>query len=81
MIHPEIDKNITVNTDPADQIDPALANPVEDGRNELVIIDSNMADKDTVLSQIGEGRDVLEIDPSQDAMSQIQDYLDAHSDT
>lgn len=81
VIHPEIDKNITVNTDPADQIDPALANPVEDGRNELVIIDSNMADKDTVLSQIGEGRDVLEIDPSQDAMSQIQDYLDAHSDT
>lgn len=81
VIHPEIDKNITVNTDPADQIDPALANPVEDGRNELVIIDSNMADKDTVLSQIGEGRDVLEIDPTQDAMSQIQDYLDAHSDT
>lgn len=81
VIHPEIDKNITVNTDPADQIDPALANPVEDGRNELVIIDSNMADKDSVLSQIGEGRDVLEIDPSQDAMSQIQDYLDAHSDT
>lgn len=70
-----------MNTDPADQIDPALANPVEDGRNELVIIDSNMADKDTVLSQIGEGRDVLEIDPTQDAMSQIQDYLDAHSDT
>ena len=81
VIHPEIDKNITVNTDPADQIDPALANPVEDGRNELVIINSNMADKDAVLSQIGEGRDVLEIDPSQDAMSQIQDYLDAHSDT
>lgn len=81
VIHPEIDKNITVNTDPADQIDPALANPVEDGRNELVIINSNMVDKDAVLSQIGEGRDVLEIDPSQDAMSQIQDYLDAHSDT
>ena len=81
VIHPEIDKNITVNTDPADQIDPALANPVEDGRNELVIIDSNMADKDTVLSQLGDGYEVLEIDPGQDAMSQIQDYLDAHSDT
>ena len=81
VIHPEIDKNITVNTDPADQIDPALANPVEDGRNELVIINSNMADKDAVLSQLGDGYEVLEIDPGQDAMSQIQDYLDAHSDT
>ena len=58
----------------------ALSNPVEEGREELVIINSNIADRDVVLSQLG-GRDVLEIDPSQDALSQIQDYLDANPDT
>ncbi len=81
VIHPEIDGDITVDSDLGEQLDSALANSVEEGRNELVIINGNMADKDTVLSQLGDGYEVLEIDPSQDAMSQIQDYLDAHSDT
>ena len=79
VIHPEIDETITVDASANVPVS-ALSNPVEEGREELVIINSNIADKDVVLSQLG-GRDVLEIDPSQDALSQIQDYLDANPDT
>ncbi len=79
VIHPEIDETITVDASANVPVS-ALSNPVEEGRKELVIINSNIADRDVVLSQLG-GRDVLEIDPSQDALSQIQDYLDANPDT
>ena len=79
VIHPEIDETITVDASANVPVS-ALSNPVEEGREELVIINSNIAGKDVVLSQLG-GRDVLEIDPSQDALSQIQDYLDANPDT
>ncbi len=79
VIHPEIDETITVDASANVPVS-ALSNPVEKGREELVIINSNIADRDVVLSQLG-GRDVLEIDPSQDALSQIQDYLDANPDT
>ncbi len=79
VIHPEIDETITVDASANVPVS-ALSNPAEKGREELVIINSNIADRDVVLSQLG-GRDVLEIDPSQDALSQIQDYLDANPDT
>ena len=79
VIHPEIDETITVDASANVPVS-AFSNPVEEGREELVIINSNIADRDVVLSQLG-GRDVLEIDPSQDALSQIQDYLDANPDT
>ena len=81
VIHPEVNENITIDAVEAEQLDPALAADVAENRNELVIINSNIAEKETVLSQLGDGYEVLEIDPSQDAMSQIQDYLDTHSDT
>ena len=81
VIHPEVNENITIDAVEAEQLDPALAADVTEDRNELVIINSNIAEKETVLSQLGDGYEVLEIDPGQDAMSQIQDYLDAHSDT
>ena len=81
VIHPEVNENITIDAVEAEQLDPALAADVAEDRNELVIINSNIAEKETVLSQLGDGYEVLEIDPSQDAMSQIQDYLDTHSDT
>ena len=81
VIHPEVNENITVDAEPAEQLDPALAADVAEDRNELVIINSNIAEKETVLSQLGNGYEVLEINPNQDAMSQIQDYLDTHSDT
>ena len=81
VIHPEVNENITIDAVEAEQLDPALAADVTEDRNELVIINSNIAEKETVLSQLGDGYEVLEIDPNQDAMSQIQDYLDAHTDT
>ncbi len=81
VIHPEVNENITIDAVEAEQLDPALAADVAEDRNELVIINSNIAEKETVLSQLGDGYEVLEIDPNQDAMSQIQDYLDTHSDT
>ena len=81
VIHPEVNENITIDAVEAEQLDPALAANVAEDRNELVIINSNIAEKETVLSQLGDGYEVLEIDPNQDAMSQIQDYLDAHTDT
>ena len=64
----------------AEDIPADLLSDAAEDKNELVIVNSNMADLDNVLEQLGDSRDVLVIDINTDAMAQINDYL-AEADT
>ena len=79
VIVPDPEANITVDA-PADELPEELSNDAAEGRHELVIVNSTMADLDNVLEQLGDSRDVLVIDVTADAFEQISDHL-ANSDT
>ena len=47
----------------------------------LVVLNSSVADAETLLAGIDENCEVLQLKSGTDAMDAINDYLDAHSDT
>ena len=84
VIVPDHDTNITVDTlDTADaELPDELTSDADADRHELVIVNSNTADLDNVLDQLGDSRDVLVIDANSDlsGLEQIENYLDQHDD-
>ena len=74
VIVPDPEACITVDAS-ADELPEALADDAGEGRHELVIVNSTMADLDNVLDQLGDSRDILIIDVKSDAFEQISDYL------
>ena len=50
----------------------------KEDRKELVIINSSTADKDVLISEVGEGRDILILDTnSSDPMADIKEYMES----
>ena len=55
----------------------AFQTPAVEAERELVIINSSIRDKDAFIDEAGKNADILILNPADDAMDQINEYLDA----
>ena len=54
----------------------AFQTPAAEPERELVIINSSIRDKDAFIDEAGKNADILILDPADDAMDQINEFLD-----
>ena len=55
----------------------AFTTPAAEADRELVIINSSIRDKEAFIEEAGKNADILILDPADDAMAQINEFLDA----
>ncbi|MBO5695065.1 MAG: DUF4347 domain-containing protein, partial [Lentisphaeria bacterium] len=70
---------VTPSVDPIAFADAPFLQPAAD--KVLVILNSSVADADTLIKDLGDNVEVLKLTAGTDAMDAINDYLDEHADT
>ena len=70
---------VTPSVDPIAFTDAPFLQPAAD--KVLVILNSSVADADTLIKDLGDNVEVLKLTAGTDAMDAINDYLDEHADT